>query len=382
MNKASGGRVVVGMSGGVDSSVAALLLQRRGVSVSGLFMKNWEERDPDGRCPAEAEALDAMAVCDRLGIGLDAVNFAQRYQDRVFRYFLDEYRAGRTPNPDVLCNKEIKFRAFLDHALAQGADAIATGHYARLTTADDGRKRLLKGRDPAKDQSYFLYALTQEQLARAVFPLGELHKSEVRRIALEAGFANHAKKDSTGICFIGERRFKEFLARYLPARPGEIRTVDGTTLGEHDGLMYYTLGQRKGLGLGGHEAGSGEPWYVVTKDLDENVLYVAQGHDHPLLFRRALTAEKLNWIGGEPPAGMPLSCRAKTRYRQPDQACVITALDDERCHVEFERPQRAVTPGQAVVFYRGEECLGGGIIADAGAQEARAESGMDHRRYA
>lgn len=379
MKEVSESRIVVGMSGGVDSSVAALLLRRQGAAVSGLFMKNWEERDSGGRCPAAIDAQDAMSVCERIGIDLDAVSFTQRYWDRVFRYFLDEYGAGRTPNPDVLCNKEIKFRAFLDHALGEGADAIATGHYARVSPAGDGRRRLLKGRDPGKDQSYFLYALDQAQLARAVFPLGELRKSEVRRIALEAGFGNHAKKDSTGICFIGERRFKEFLSRYLPARPGEIRSVDGILLGEHDGLMFHTLGQRKGLGIGGR-GGSGEPWYVVAKDLTTNILYVAQGHDHSMLFSRHLAAGKLNWISGAPPKAQA-RCYAKTRYRQPDQACWITAIDAGRCHVEFERPQRAVTPGQSVVFYQGEECLGGGVIEEVGLPEAGADNDVG-RRYA
>jgi tRNA-specific 2-thiouridylase len=354
-------RVVVGMSGGVDSSVAALLLQRDGHAVSGLFMKNWEETDPSGECPAERDVRDALAVCDRLGIDLDAVNFAAAYRERVFSYFLREYHAGRTPNPDILCNSEIKFRVFLDHALAAGAERIATGHYARVEEKG-GIYRLLKGCDPAKDQSYFLHALSQEQLARAVFPLGSMLKSEVRRIARAAGFVNHAKKDSTGICFIGERNFREFLGRYLPAQQGEIRSVDGRLMGRHAGLMFYTLGQRKGLGIGGSIDGSGEAWYVVAKVVSDNVLVVAQGHDHPSLFSRELYVDRFHWIAGQAPARMPYRCRAKTRYRQNDQPCVIEYVDG-RCRVVFEQPQRAVTPGQSVVLYDGEVCIGGGAIA-------------------
>lgn len=358
-------RIVVGMSGGVDSSVAALLLQREGHAVSGLFMKNWEEAGPVAACPAERDVRDALAVCDRLGIELDAVNFAAAYRERVFGYFLREYHAGRTPNPDILCNSEIKFRVFLDHALAAGAERIATGHYARVE-ARDGAYCLLKGRDPGKDQSYFLHALTQEQLARAVFPLGNLLKSEVRRIAREAGFGNHAKKDSTGICFIGERNFREFLRGYLPAQAGEIRSIDGRRLGRHDGLMYYTLGQRKGLGIGGSAEGSGEAWYVVAKDMPDNVLVVAQGHDHPALFSRELSVEQLHWIAARAPARLPYRCRAKIRYRQDDQPCIVDCPDG-RYRVTFDRPQRAVTPGQSVVLYDGEICLGGGVIADTAA---------------
>ena len=352
------------MSGGVDSSVAALLLKRRGLRVSGLFMKNWEEPDPRGVCPAAVDALDAMSVCDRIGIDFDAVNFSREYWDRVFAHFLEEYRRGRTPNPDVLCNKEIKFRAFLDHALSNGAEAIATGHYARVRNCG-GRFELLKGRDSDKDQSYFLYTLGQEQLSRVLFPVGELHKVEVRRLALAAGFSNHAKKDSTGICFIGERRFREFLGTYLPARPGEIRTLGGHCIGSHKGLMFHTLGQRKGLGIGGRRNGSGEAWYVVGKDLEHNVLYVAQGQDHPRLFSRELCAAQLHWVAGEGP-DLPLRCVAKTRYRQPDQACTVLAYPNgaggDRCVVRFDRPQRAMTPGQSVVFYRDETCIGGGVI--------------------
>ena len=322
-----------------------------------------------GGCPAAIDAQDAMSVCDRIGIDFDAVNFSREYWDRVFAHFLEEYRLGRTPNPDVLCNKEIKFRAFLDHALSHGAEAIATGHYARVR-GSGGRYELLKGRDPDKDQSYFLYTLGQEQLSRVLFPVGELRKSEVRRLALEAGFSNHAKKDSTGICFIGERRFREFLGTYLPARPGEIRTLEGRCIGSHEGLMFHTLGQRKGLGIGGRRDGSGEAWYVVGKDLERNVLYVAQGHDHPRLFSRELHAVHLHWVAGEQP-DLPLRCTAKTRYRQPDQSCIVLPGSDgggaERCVVRFDSPQRAMTPGQSVVFYRGEACLGGGVIETLGA---------------
>ncbi len=355
-------RIIVGMSGGVDSSVAALLLARAGHDVAGVFMKNWEEPDPDGPCQAGIDANDALAACARIGIELDAVNFADRYLDRVFSIFLDEYRAGRTPNPDILCNSEIKFRAFLDHALEAGADGIATGHYARILRRD-GRYRLLKGRDAGKDQSYFLHALSQEQLARARFPLGELHKTEVRRIALEAGLPNHARKDSTGICFIGERRFRAFLARYLPAQPGEVRSVDGRRVGRHDGLMYHTVGQRKGLGIGGRSDGSGEPWYVVAKDLADNVLVVGQGHDHPMLYASGLRAGRVHWITESP--GRALRCHAKIRYRQDDQACIVEPIGDGHWTVRFDRPQRAIAPGQSVVFYLGDECLGGGVIEAA-----------------
>ena len=373
-------RVIVGMSGGVDSSVTALLLQRQGYNVSGLFMKNWEEKDPDGPCPAAEDARDALDVCDRLGIALDAVNFSTEYWDRVFRYFLDEYRCGRTPNPDILCNKEIKFKAFLDYALAQGADCIATGHYARITHSN-GQYRLLKARDTNKDQTYFLYTLGQAQLSKTVFPVGDTVKSDIRRIATEAGFGNHAKKDSTGICFIGERHFKSFLSRYLPAQPGEMHTPEGEYIGAHDGLMYYTLGQRQGLGIGGCAHTSGEPWYVVGKDLANNILWVAQGQHHPLLYSTSLIANKLHWTADTPPV-LPMYCHAKTRYRQPDQACLVTALENgavqgctsvaggrmpgaTTCQVSFEQPQWAVTPGQSVVFYTGNECLGGGIIESA-----------------
>lgn len=355
--------IIVGMSGGVDSSVAALLLKSQGYRVEGLFMKNWEEDDDADYCAAAEDLADARAVCERLDIPLHTVNFSAEYWDRVFEHFLAEYRAGRTPNPDILCNKEIKFRAFLDYALELGADAIATGHYARVGRGAEGF-RLLKGLDGGKDQSYFLYTLGQAALSRTLFPVGELEKARVRELAAEQGLATHAKKDSTGICFIGERRFKDFLQRYLPARPGEIVTPDGEVLGRHDGLMYYTLGQRQGLGIGGRREGSEAPWYVLAKELESNRLVVGQGHDHPRLFTRHLAASQLHWVAGTAPT-LPFECAAKTRYRQPDQPCRITADDAGRCQVEFVEPQRAVTPGQSVVFYDGEVCLGGGIIERA-----------------
>jgi tRNA-uridine 2-sulfurtransferase len=353
-------RIIVGMSGGVDSSVAALRLLDDGYRVEGLFMKNWEEDDEPGYCAAAEDLADAQAVCDLLEIPLHKVNFAHHYWDRVFRHFLHEYEAGRTPNPDILCNKEIKFRAFLDHARALGAARIATGHYARIGR-DGARYTLLAGRDADKDQSYFLYTLDQEQLARSLFPVGELEKGLVRAIALERGLPVHAKKDSTGICFIGERRFRDFLMRYLPARPGPIVDLEGAVLGEHQGLMYYTFGQRQGLGIGGVRAGADQPWYVVDKDMRGNRLIVAQGHDHPLLFHCALHAEALHWVSGEAPAS-PLECRARIRHRQPRQDCRLALLPDGRAEVIFHAPQRAITPGQSVVFYRADECLGGGII--------------------
>jgi tRNA-specific 2-thiouridylase len=353
-------KVIVGLSGGVDSSVAALLLREQGYQVEGLFMKNWEEDDTPGHCSAAADLADAQAVADALGIRLHTVNFATEYWDRVFSHFLDEYRAGRTPNPDVLCNKEIKFRAFLEHALDLGADFIATGHYARRDTVGD-RHRLLRGVDAGKDQTYFLYALGQRQLARSLFPVGPLPKAEVRHIAAEHGFVTAQKKDSTGICFIGERNFRDFLKQYLPAQPGDILTPAGERLGRHEGLMYYTLGQRQGLGIGGRAGAREEPWYVVGKDMARNVLYAAQDHDHPWLLSEALRAGQLHWVADAPPA-LPLRCTAKTRYRQQDAPCTVETINDGRATVRFDAPQWAVTPGQSVVFYQGEECLGGGVI--------------------
>lgn len=353
-------QVIVGLSGGVDSSVAAILLQQQGYQVEGLFMKNWEEDDTQDYCSAEVDLADAQSVSEALNLRLHAINFSAEYWDEVFSHFLSEYEAGRTPNPDILCNREIKFKAFLDHAMHLGADFIATGHYARSRQVD-GQYQLLKGLDNGKDQSYFLYTLGQAQLAKALFPVGELQKSEVRRIAEEHQLVTHDKKDSTGICFIGERNFRDFLSRYLPARPGEIQTPDGKVIGHHNGLMYYTLGQRQGLGIGGVPGSSDEPWYVVDKDMEHNVLIAVQGHDHPLLYSSSLTAGQLSWVDGTGPQA-PYRCSAKTRYRQPDQACTITRLDTSGCEVVFDEPQLAVTPGQSVVFYDGEICLGGGVI--------------------
>jgi len=358
-------RVMVGLSGGVDSAVAALLLLEQGLQVHALFMKNWEEDDTEHYCSAAEDLADARAVADRLGIALDTVNFSTEYWDRVFRYFLEEYQAGRTPNPDVLCNREIKFRAFLDHALDRGASHIATGHYARITREPD-RVRLRSAADPDKDQTYFLYQLGQRQLQCSLFPLGDLTKPRVRELARAAGLPNHARKDSTGICFIGERRFRDFLARYLPARPGPMVDPSGEILGEHQGLMYYTLGQRKGLGLGGRADGEEAPWFVVAKDLAHNRLVVAQGHDHPLLMSDNLVASRLHWVADRPPAARTLDCRARIRYHQALQSCRLRRLQEDRCRVTFMQPQRAVTPGQSVVFYQGDECLGGGTIEAAG----------------
>ena len=354
-----GKKVIVGMSGGVDSSVAALLLQQQGYNVEGLFMKNWEEDDDEDYCSAAVDLADARSVSEQLGITLHTVNFASEYWDRVFAHFLDEYRAGRTPNPDILCNKEIKFRAFLDHALTLGADKIATGHYVRNRNVD-GHTQLLRGIDDTKDQSYFLHALSEDQLSHALFPVGDMPKNEVRELALQHGFTTHDKKDSTGICFIGERRFDTFLQRYLPAKPGDIQSDTGETLGKHNGLMYYTMGQRKGLGIGGMQNADETPWYVVDKDLDNNVLIVAQGQDHPRLYHNTLETSHIHWINGDDSAVD--SCTAKIRYRQPDQACDIEIIDDNRQIVHFHQPQRAITPGQSIVFYQDEVCLGGGII--------------------
>lgn len=354
-------RIIIGMSGGVDSSVAALLLQQQGYAVEGLFMKNWEEDDTEDYCSAAQDLQDAKAVCDKLSIPLHNVNFATEYWDRVFAYFLEEYHAGRTPNPDVLCNKEIKFRAFLDYAMEQlGAEKIATGHYARLTS-NAGRYFLRRSADENKDQTYFLYLLDQKQLAHTLFPLGDLTKVEVRQLAESAGFPNHKKKDSTGICFIGERKFREFLSRYLPANKGLIEDPLGRVIGKHQGLMYYTLGQRQGLGIGGIKDTREAPWFVVEKDLDRNVLIAAQGHEHPLLMTRELIAEQLHWITGRPP-DLPYSCSARIRHRQPLQACVIEGIDQTHCRVLFDKTQRAATPGQSIVFYADDLCLGGGII--------------------
>ena len=354
-------KVIVGMSGGVDSSVSAYLLQQQGYQVAGLFMKNWEEDDNEEYCSAATDLADAQAVCDKLGIELHTVNFAAEYWDNVFELFLAEYKAGRTPNPDILCNKEIKFKAFLEFAAEDlGADYIATGHYVRRRDID-GTTQLLRGVDTNKDQSYFLYTLSHEQVAQSLFPVGELEKPEVRKIAEQLDLATAKKKDSTGICFIGERKFRDFLGRYLPAQPGKIMTVDGEEIGQHQGLMYHTLGQRKGLGIGGTKDGGEDPWYVVEKDLENNVLLVAQGHDHPSLYSQGLIAQQLHWVDRKT-VTEPFRCVVKTRYRQPDIACTVTPIDDERIEVRFDEPVAAVTPGQSAVFYIDAVCRGGGVI--------------------
>ncbi len=348
-------RVVVGMSGGVDSAVSALLLKRQGYEVIGVFMNNWDEEGEDGVCTAETDWRDVRAVCDRIDIPYYAVNFAQEYRDRVFSLFLSEYRAGRTPNPDVLCNREIKFKAFLDFAMKAGAEKMATGHFVRT----DETGRLLRGADERKDQSYFLYMVHREQLQKALFPVGHLTKPEVRRIAEEAGLPVSRKKDSTGVCFIGERNFKRFLQGFLPAQPGDMVTSEGETVGRHDGLMYYTLGQRRGLGIGGR--GDGRSFFVVDKDLKNNRLIVVQGEDHPLLYSRGCTAEQATFVGDPLPENTPCRLTAKFRYRQPDQPVTVTRTGDP-LHFRFDQPERAVTPGQSAVLYDGPVCLGGGII--------------------
>jgi tRNA-uridine 2-sulfurtransferase len=350
--------VVVGMSGGVDSSVAALVLKEQGYNVIGIFMKNWDEKDDDGACTATEDYEDVRRVCDQIGIPYYTVNFVKEYWDRVFTYFLDEYKKGRTPNPDVMCNKEIKFKAFLDYALKIGADYLATGHYAQVDFID-GEYKMLRAADSNKDQTYFLCQLGQHQLSKTMFPIGHLKKPELREIAVKYGLKTATKKDSTGVCFIGERNFHKFLGNYLPSQPGDIKTLTGQVLGKHDGLMYYTLGQRKGLGIGG--IGTGEPWFVVDKDLKKNILYVVQGEDHPALLSYGLEASDLNWVSDNKPEGT-FKCIAKFRYRQPDQGVTVHMKADNSCRVIFDEPQRAVTPGQEVVFYEGEACLGGGAI--------------------
>ncbi len=353
-------RIVVGMSGGVDSSVTALLLKQQGYDVVGLFMKNWEDDDNEAYCSSRQDLIDAVSVADTIGIPIEAVNFSKEYKERVFSEFLREYQAGRTPNPDILCNAEIKFKAFLDHAMQLGADAIATGHYAQVREMG-GLYQLLKASDASKDQSYFLHRLNQVQLSHAMFPLGKLLKSEVRSIAERHGLSNHAKRDSTGICFIGERPFREFLNRYLPTRPGEMVTPEGKRVGQHIGLSFYTIGQRQGLGIGGAREASGEPWFVSGKDIENNRLIVVQGHDHSALLSTRLSALDSHWISGSAPAvGHPYA--AKTRYRQADAPCRITHLSGSTCEFAFDEAQWAVTPGQSVVVYHGEVCLGGAII--------------------
>ena len=361
------------MSGGVDSSVAAWLLKQQGYDVVGLFMKNWEDDDDSEYCSARQDWLDAVSVADVVGVDIEAVNFAAEYKDRVFAEFLREYSAGRTPNPDVLCNAEIKFKAFLDHALTLGAEFIATGHYARVRRAVEnahagnsphGEFQLLKAVDASKDQSYFLHRLNQAQLSKTLFPLGDIKKTEVRKIAHDLGLSNAAKKDSTGICFIGERPFREFLNRYLPTQPGPMKTPEGNIVGQHLGLAFYTLGQRKGIGLGGSKEGSGEPWYSARKDIAQNTLYVVQGHDHPWLLSATLMAENASWVAGAAPAPSEHSqLTAKTRYRQSDSACALSVAASDIFRLEFDAPQWAITPGQSAVLYDGEVCLGGGIIS-------------------
>jgi tRNA-specific 2-thiouridylase len=362
-------RVVVGLSGGVDSAVSAWLLKQQGYDVVGIFMKNWEDDDDSEYCASNIDFVDAASVADVVGIEIEHVNFAAEYKDRVFAEFLREYQAGRTPNPDILCNAEIKFKAFLDHAMRLGADKIATGHYARVREVA-GQFQLLKGLDPSKDQSYFLHRLNQAQLAKTLFPVGELHKSEVRRIAAEIGLPNAKKKDSTGICFIGERPFREFLNRYIAGAPGPIQDERGRTIGQHVGLSFYTLGQRQGLGIGGVKAkgaqrGGGEhaPWFVARKDMARNTLYAVQGHDHPWLLSGQLCADDLSWCASTPPVAGRYA--AKTRYRQADAACELSYNDKGELVLAFEEPQWAVTPGQSAVLYDGEVCLGGGVIASA-----------------
>lgn len=365
-------KVVIGMSGGVDSSVAAWMLKEQGYEVIGLFMKNWEDDDDSEYCSTRQDWIDAASVADVIGVDIEAVNFAAEYKDRVFAEFLREYRAGRTPNPDVLCNAEIKFKAFLDHAMKLGADLIATGHYARVRQLDDGpdagRFQLLKALDASKDQSYFLHRLNQAQLSKTLFPLGEIHKTEVRRIAEELALPNARKKDSTGICFIGERPFRDFLNRYLSFAPGPMKTPDGEVVGEHVGLSFYTLGQRKGIGIGGMRShknadGTSDAWYAARKDIEHNTLYVVQGHDHPWLLSSQLSADQMSWIAGVPPEAGAYS--AKTRYRQADMPCAQQALTADTFELRFQTPQWAVTPGQSAVLYQDDVCLGGGIISDS-----------------
>ncbi|OPJ62422.1 tRNA 2-thiouridine(34) synthase MnmA [Clostridium oryzae] len=354
-------KIVVGMSGGVDSSVAALLLKQQGYDVVGVFMKNWDETDENGVCTAVDDYDDVRRVCDKIDIPYYSVNFVKEYWDRVFSYFLEEYKKGRTPNPDVMCNKEIKFKAFLDYSMEIGAEYMATGHYTRVDFKD-GEYRLLRGIDQGKDQSYFLCMLGQDALSKSMFPVGNLEKKEVRELANKYDLSTANKKDSTGVCFIGERNFKKFLSNYLPAKKGDIKTPAGETVGRHDGLMYYTIGQRKGLGIGGK--GTGEPWFVVEKDLKNNVLYVVQGENNPAAFSYGLEASELNWISNKP---MPseFKCTAKFRYRQPDQGVTVHLKDNACCTVIFDKPQRGIAKGQVVVFYDGEVCLGGGIIDEA-----------------
>lgn len=354
------GKVIVGMSGGVDSSVAAWLLREEGYQVEGLFMKNWEQDDASGYCAAAIDLADAQAVCNQLHIPLHTVNFAKEYWDRVFAHFLHEYEHGRTPNPDVLCNKEIKFNAFLNHALSLGADFIATGHYAKVRH-NNGIGELYKAKDREKDQTYFLHAVDSKALGKTLFPIGDYHKAEIRNFAKQLGLVTHDKKDSTGICFIGEKRFKAFLKEFILAKPGNIENYKGEIIGRHDGLMYYTLGQRQGLGIGGRQESSEDPWYVIDKDIARNTLIVAQGNDHPMLFSQGLICGQIHWLA-DYQNSLPLTCYAKTRYRQPEQACIVSPENEKQHYVIFSSPQRAVTPGQYIVFYDKNRCLGGATI--------------------
>lgn len=364
MTDHSNTKVIVGMSGGVDSSVSALLLMQQGYQVEGLFMKNWDEDDGTEYCTAKEDLADAQAVCDKLGIHLHTANFAAEYWDNVFEHFLEEYKAGRTPNPDILCNREIKFKAFLEYAVELGADYIATGHYVRRGERD-GKTRLLKGLDSNKDQSYFLHQVGQVEIEKTLFPVGELEKPDVRKLAEEHDLVTHNKKDSTGICFIGERRFSDFLKQYLPAQPGDIETPSGDTIGKHTGLMYYTIGQRQGLQIGGLKDYPEEPWFVGGKDLDRNVLIAVQGKQNDLLYTDWLSADEIFWINDEEPI-LPFHCKAKVRYRQSDQSCVIERHGDSGYLIIFDEPQRAITPGQSVVIYQDDVCLGGGVIETTG----------------
>jgi tRNA-specific 2-thiouridylase len=357
--------VVVGMSGGVDSSVSALLLKQQGYRVIGLFMKNWEEKDEQGVCMSAKDYEDVARVCEKIDIPYYAVEFVQEYWDQVFARFIEEYKAGYTPNPDILCNREIKFKSFMQKALELGADYLATGHYCqnqRISVEGQEKHQLVKGSDPGKDQSYFLYTINSEILKNVLFPIGHLPKWEVREIAQQAGLATHAKRDSTGICFIGERNFRPFLKQYVSVKPGEIQTLSGEVLGRHDGTAYYTLGQRKGLGLGGE----GDPWFLVGKDPERNILFAERGERHPALYADELFANELSWVAGEPPSPLPFRCKAKVRYRQLDQDCTITQIAGDQLRVEFSTPQRAIAPGQSVVFYTGDVCLGGGVIRKVG----------------